>query len=153
PGAVAKQCAKWLHEVDEAIPSVALRVRSPSGDDVADAEVTLDGAARPGALDGKPIALDPGRHKFAFKRGDETGEPTIVWRAAEKNRLVDVTRVAPRVKIVDAPPSPPVVEERSGFRFPWTTGVFLGLAVAGFATTAALVVLASDDAASMRQTC
>ncbi len=154
PTAVAKQCAKWLREVDEAIPSVALRVRSSSGSDVADAEVTLDGAARPGALEGKPIKLDPGSHEFTFKRGDETAESTIVVRAGEKNRPVDVTLVAPVVAIV-APPPPPVVapEERAGFRFPWPAGVFLGVAVAGFVGTAALVAVASSDAGNLRQTC
>jgi hypothetical protein len=154
PSAVAKQCAKWLHEVDEAVPTIALRVRSPAGGDVADAEVTLDGAARPGALEGKPIALDPGAHKLAFKRGDETAEATIVVRAGEKNRLVDVTLVAPASTTTTiAPPPPVVVEEHQGFRFPWTTGVSLGVAVASFVGTAALVAVANSDAGTLRSTC
>jgi hypothetical protein len=155
PTAVAKQCAKWLGEVDEAIPSIALRVRSSSGSDVADAEVTLDGAVRPGALDGKPIKLDPGAHKFTFKRGDEMAESTIVVREGEKNRPVDVTLVAPAVAIVTPPPPPLVAPEepRAGFRFPWTAGVFIGVAVASFAGTAALVAVASSDAGDLRSTC
>ena len=155
PAAVAKQCARWLHEVDAAIPSVVLRVRSADGADVADAEVTLDGASRSGTLAGKPIALDPGPHELAFKRGDETATAKIVVRASEKNRLVDVTLVGPAKVVVTPPPPPPppVVEEQSGFRFPWTTGVFLGVAVASFAGTAALVAVASSDAGSLRSTC
>lgn len=152
PSAVAKQCAKWLQEVDGAIPTIALRVRSSAGADVADAEVTLDGAPRPGALEGKPIAIDPGSHTFAFKRGDETAESTIVVRAGEKNRLVDVTLVAPASTVVVAPPPQPVMVER-GFHFPWTTGVFLGVAAASFVGTAALVAIASSDASSLRSTC
>jgi hypothetical protein len=154
PSAVAKQCARWLREVDEEIPTVSLRVRSSSGADVADADVILDGAPRPGALGGKPLALDPGSHRFAFKRGDETAEAAIVVRAGEKNRLVDVTLTGGvPVGIAVVAPPPPVVEERTSFHFPWTTGLFLGVAVASFAGTAGLVAIASSDAGSLRTTC
>ena len=152
PAAVAKQCAKWLNEVDQAVPTIALRVRSSAGSDVADAEVTLDGAVRPGAQGGKPITLDPGPHKFAFKRGDETAETTIVVRAGEKNRPVDVTLVAPaKSAVIVATPEPAVTER--GFHFPWTAGAFLGVGVAGFVGTAALVAVASSDASNLRSTC
>jgi hypothetical protein len=153
PAAVSKQCAKWLQEVDDAIPSVALRVRSPAGADVTDAQVTLDGAPRPDALEGKPIRLDPGAHKFTFKRGDETADATIVLRAGERNRLVDVTLVAPAAAaVVVAPPPEPVMVER-GFHFPWTAGVFVGLGVASFVGTVALVAVANNDANDLRTTC
>jgi hypothetical protein len=151
PSAVGKQCAKWLLEVEGAIPSVSLRVRF-EGADVTDAAVMLDGSPLAGALEGKPIKIDPGQHTFAFKRGDAKAESVIVVRAGEKNRLVDVTLSAP-TRIVAAPPPPVGVEERSGFRFPWTTGVFLGVAVASFVGTAALVAVASSDAGSLRTTC
>lgn len=154
PGAVAKQCAKWLHDVEEELPSVSLRVRSSKGTDIADVAVTLDGEARDGGLDGRPIVLDPGPHRFTLKSGDASAEASIVVRAGERNRLVDVTLVVPETSVVVAPPPPPpVAEERSAFRFPWTAGVFIGVAVASFVGTGVLVGVANSDVVTLRSSC
>jgi hypothetical protein len=151
PTVVAKQCVKWLHEVDGELPSVLLRVRDAEGKDVSDAEVRIDGEAVAGALAGRAIPVNPGPHKLTFHReGSADAEESLVIRAGDKNRAVDV-----QLKALTATAAPPPVtpEAHHAFRFPWTTGVFLGVGVASFVTMGALVAVASGDASTLRTSC
>ncbi len=158
PGAVAKQCVRWLHEVDDELPTLSLRVRDGAVD-VTDVEVLVDDASRMKSLDGRPIPIDPGAHRLALRRNGVTVEQSIVARAGEKNRLVDVQLTPETSKVVivtTAPPAeitPPPVGAKRGFRFPWTSGLFLGIGVASFAVTVPLVIVAGNDAQNLRQTC
>jgi len=158
PAPVAKQCGKWLQGVEAELPTLSLRVRDAKGDDVADVAVTSDGAPLLASLDGRPVPMDPGVHRLAFRRGSSTAQESIVVRAGEKDRLVDVQLSAPTPsapKIVVAPPRapPPRAEAGARFRFPWPAGVALGFGVAGFVTMGALAASANADASSLRQTC
>jgi hypothetical protein len=157
PKAVVKQCAMWLQEVDNEMPSLSFRARDANGNDVADVAVLVDGAARLDALDGRPMTINPGAHKITFRRGDLEVEQALVVRSGEKNRLVDVQLGKKEVQVVLAPPPPPppviVPPPQHPFRFPWTSGVFLGLGVAGFVTTGVLVAVAGSDASHLRATC
>ncbi len=65
PGVVRAQCARWLKEVEVAIPSVVVRAVDASGADVIGARLSIDG--RPQALDGQPVRLDPGTHTVAVE--------------------------------------------------------------------------------------
>ena len=152
PGLVAKQCAKWLQEVDAQMPTIMPRVRDAAGKDLSDAEVRIDGAVREGALDGRPIALNPGPHKLTFHReGSVDAEESLVIRAGDKNRPVDV-KLESTTKTTEPPPTQ-APTTHGGFHFPWTTGVFLGVGVASFVTMGALVGVASGDASSLRTSC
>lgn len=159
PGAVAKQCVRWLHEVDDEMPTLSLRVRD-GATDVTDVEVLVDDVSQATSLDGRPMPIDPGARRLTFHRGDVTTEQSLVARAGEKNRLVDVQLttepkavvVTPAATSVQPPPPPPPPRPR-GFHVPWVSGVFLGLGIASFAITVPLVVIAGNDAANLRRTC
>ena len=160
PSAVVKQCARWLQEVDAEVPTLSLRARDATGADVADVTVLVDGSPRIDSLDGRPMPIDPGPHKLTFRRAGIEIEQSVVVRTGEKNRLVDVQLGKPETappppppRIVAPPSRVPAPQVHHGFRFPWTTGVFLGVGIAGFVTTAVLVAVASSDASSLRTTC
>ncbi len=159
PSAVAKQCVRWLHEVDEEIPTLSLRVRAGLVD-VTDVEVLVDGQTRLTELDGRPMPINPGMHHLTFRRGKGVAivEESLAARAGEKNRLVDV-QLEPVRTVAVVSPNPTVVmpveplRQHRGFRFPWASGLLLGISVAGFGATIPLVVVAGDDASHLRGTC
>jgi hypothetical protein len=155
PGAVAKQCVRWLHEVDDQLPTLSLRVRD-GVTDVTDVEVLIDDVSLMTALDGRPVPIDPGPHRLTFRRGNVTVEQSLVARATEKNRLVDVQLTKEIVPVVVTLPVaivPPIVKVHRGFQVPWTAGLSLGVSVVAFAATIPLVIVAGNDASSLRQTC
>jgi hypothetical protein len=62
PRAVRQDCADRLHAIDAVVPSIALVAKDADGTPVPTATLTIDGAARPEALDGTAIPVDPGMH-------------------------------------------------------------------------------------------
>jgi hypothetical protein len=100
PGEVRKGCVGWLADVEKLTPSVVFAARS-HGKEVTDVRVTIDGELVAGRIDGKPVALDPGEHRFRFERaGDPAAEETAVIVAGEQERLISA-RLTP-----DPPESP-----------------------------------------------
>jgi hypothetical protein len=107
PKVVARSCNQWLHETDEATPTVVLGAKDPAGQDLTNAQVTLDGTSFAESLDGKPAQVDPGQHVFRFTRpGSDPAEASVVLRAGEKNRVVGVTLGPTATAESPAPPPP-----------------------------------------------
>jgi hypothetical protein len=71
PSVVGHDCRKWRDELDSAIPSVVFDVKDARGEQAFDAKVELDGAPLAGGLDGRAVAVDPGKHVFTFHLGSE----------------------------------------------------------------------------------
>lgn len=161
PGAVAKQCARWLQEVEQSLPSIVVRVRDQAGKDVVDATISVDGAVRAAHADGRPIAVNPGAHTILVHRdGAADAEEKLVVVAGEKNRVIAVESkpastggVGPKTPPDQPPVEPPKDSGSGGFKFPWYSGVFLGIGVAGFVGTAILVPVARGEANDLRTTC
>jgi hypothetical protein len=104
PEEVQKDCAKWLTDVDAALPTVVFGARDNSGHDLLDVRVSVDGTSVGNTSQGKPIPLDPGTHNVRFEReGAAPIERTLVVRVGEKNRSV----VAEFVQVQTAAPSVP----------------------------------------------
>jgi hypothetical protein len=92
PKIVHDQCTTWLHQLEEATPTVVFGAKDDQGNDVSAARVIADGKLLTSTLDGKPVPLDPGAHDIRFER-DPSGVVTVhvVLKAGEKNREVTAT--------------------------------------------------------------
>jgi hypothetical protein len=113
PKVVAHSCNQWLHETDEATPTVVLGAKDAAGQDLTNAQVTMDGSSFAESLDGKPVQVDPGQHLFRFTRpGSDPAQASVVLRAGEKNRVVGVTLNPTVTAAVEPPASPPPAGER-----------------------------------------
>lgn len=132
PGIVKKDCATWLSEVDDSLPTVILSARDATGADVADVRVLLDGEVLTEKLEGSAIAIDPGPHTFRFEssKGDPV-ETSVLVREAEKNRSITATIGKPVVAAQPSPTAPPTtVPETQGPSRPIPTGTYVFGAVA-----------------------
>ena len=102
PGEVRKGCVGWLADVEKLTPTVVFAARS-HGKEVTDVRVSVDGELVAGRIDGKPVALDPGEHRFRFERaGDPAAEETAVIVAGEQERLI-AARLTPDPR--ESPPA------------------------------------------------
>lgn len=91
PAMLVKDCVRWLAELEGSIPSVVLDVRRPSGEELTDVHVSVDGVPIADRLDGKAIPLDPGRRAFRFEaEGATPVERVVVVREGEKHRKISV---------------------------------------------------------------
>jgi hypothetical protein len=155
PKPVAASCTKWSREIDDAMPTLVLAAKDPSGADVTDARVTFDGAVLATTLDGKPVAVDPGSHKLRFEReGSDPVEQTVVVKAGEKLRAISVMlRPTAPVETTEPPHAP---HKDTGPSNVGRTVATVALGVIGVGGLAAGMVFAfasdgdSDSAAKLR---
>jgi hypothetical protein len=123
PAILAKDCSRWHAELDASTPSVVFEARSPSGSELTSVRVSVDGTPLVDRLDGKAVAVDPGKRTFRFvAEGADPVEQELLVREGEKNRKISVELAA------EAPPSPV------------SRPVPLGVWLFGGATVAALAV-------------
>ncbi len=99
PAPIPGYCADWLNDLTRKLPSLVLRAVDDQEHDVTDATVFLDG--REVVLDGRPIEIDPGRHRLRVERpGAKPFEKEVVAAQGEKDRVIVG-------KLVAEPPPPP----------------------------------------------
>jgi hypothetical protein len=88
---VRKDCAKWLPEVEEAVPTVVVAAHDYQGGDLAAVTVTVDDQPFATTLDGKALPIDPGPHTFKYQtQGAAPLTQTVIVRSGEKNRIIKV---------------------------------------------------------------
>lgn len=104
PAEIRSDCLQWLDDVDKKTPTVVLSARE-SGNDIVDVKVTVDGVPLVDHLDGRPVSLDPGEHKFRYEHGSYPPvEDVVVLRAGEKNRPISAKFGADPVPVRPGPP-------------------------------------------------
>jgi hypothetical protein len=91
PTEIRSECEKRLAAVNGELPSVVLSAKDPSGSDLIDVRVTIDGTRTIDKLDGAPLVLDPGAHVFRFETPKARAEARILVREGEKDRPIRVT--------------------------------------------------------------
>jgi hypothetical protein len=97
PEVVRNSCLERLTEVGQAIPSVVFFAKDPSGNDLSEVRVSIDGKPYADRLDGSAISLDPGEHDFHFEAAPAPpADVRLVLHQSEKNRRVDVVLGAPK---------------------------------------------------------
>ena len=91
PNVIRNDCAKWLREIDGALPTIILRVRDAGDKDLIKVRVTLDGQPFVGELDGTAQPVDTGVHTFRYEAdGMEPYEEQILVSQGEKDRVLKV---------------------------------------------------------------
>jgi hypothetical protein len=116
PGEVRKSCAAWLTDLEKITPTVVF-VAQANGIDIADVRVSVDGETVAERVEGKPVPLDPGEHRFRFEHaGEAPVERTLVVHAGEKDRPVTVSfgaqPAAPAAPVPGAVPTTPAAPSR-----------------------------------------
>jgi hypothetical protein len=93
PKGMVSECAAWLGEIEQALPSVVLAFEMPDGSDVLGARVTIDGAVTEAG--GRAIPLDPGAHAVRVALdGFEPLEQRFVLKEGEQRRRITGRLVA-----------------------------------------------------------
>jgi hypothetical protein len=151
PSIVRSHCARWLAEVDAAIPSVVVRAEDATGADMIGAKLAIDGRAV--KLDGQAVRLDPGPHTVAIEsdRGAHK-EERVLLAEGEASRVVTIRFAAPG-SVLRGPAASPESAARRGRHVP--TGAWIlggaGVLLLGGATYFGLS--ASSDLNQLKGSC
>lgn len=161
PKIVAQDCTQWMSEVLGILPSVVPGAKDRRGRDLIDVKVSVDGKVMTGALDGKPIAVDPGVHTFKFEtKGAPPAEEKVVVRQGEKNRILTVTLAVGEEAPPAKKPGPIDVGNESDRREeprssapPIAPFVVGGLGVVALGAALYLALDANSDVQKLREEC
>ncbi len=97
PQVLAKDCSRWVAEIEPAIPRVVLSIKDAEGAPLAGTAIYLDGTRLADVAGGQSIEVNPGEHVLRFER---PGQPPIERRTlfieGEKNHRVRVAFDEPR---------------------------------------------------------
>ena len=147
PPLVRTDCAHWLDDIEQALPSIVVQATA-DGQELVDVTVYVDGAVVKRTIDGKATAVDPGPHAFRFEApGFAPVETSVVIREGEHYRPLPVVFHAPPAKVESAPLSTaPVQASRPVPAAAWilggvslvATASFIGWGIAGYERKRAL---------------
>jgi len=100
PGAIRKECAAFLTEVEANQPSIVIEARDELGRPTTDVKVFVDDTEIAASLDGRALEIDPGQHsiRYVSKRG-KTIEQSVLILEGQRNRKLSA--------IFGHPPPPP----------------------------------------------
>lgn len=141
PDIAQTDCSDWLREVNRSMPTISVIVAWSDGTRVVDGKLLLDGV--PTALDGKLVAVDPGKHALVMQVGEHRIEETFVAVEGEKARVVSLTFRRPK----EDKPS----DTSSALTFaPWILSATSVAALGGFV---GLAVSGTHDLETLRETC
>lgn len=92
PLPIRNECTSLFTKVEARVPTVVFSVVDDRGNDVTDVRVSSADGEVANGLDGRPIAVNPGKHefRFAFPNG-EVLTKSVVVRPGEKDRVVSLT--------------------------------------------------------------
>jgi hypothetical protein len=149
PEFIRTDCARWLVDVESALPSVVIVVTS-QGREVEDVKVAFDGEVLTTRLDGSAIPVDPGRHVFTFERaGDPPLELAVVIREGDKRRAI-AAALRPAVAVA-ARTEPARPEPRSGRGV--LPHVLLGIGALGIGGFATFGLLGRSERTELEESC
>jgi len=95
PVLVRTDCASWLGDLEEALPSVVIRATT-DGVECSDVTVIVDGKVVKTGLDGRAISIDPGPHALRYETpGFPPLDATLLVREGEHFRAVAATFQSP----------------------------------------------------------
>ena len=105
PDAIRKDCTQFLSDVEASLPSIVVTATGPDGSDLYEVRMLIDGEVVSQKLDGKAIAVDPGRHRVRVEASGGThAEVDVVLAEGDKNRKVHIA--FPREKAAVAKDAP-----------------------------------------------
>jgi hypothetical protein len=153
PAIVRSHCARWLSEVDAAIPSVVVRAEDASGADVIGANVSIDD--RPAKLDGQQVRLDPGEHTVVVESGDGVRkEEHVLLIEGDSSRVVTVRLPAPASAVASAPaPQDATPPPARAHYVPVGAWVLGGAGVLALGTSAFFGISANNQLNTLDATC
>jgi hypothetical protein len=116
---IRRDCARWLEDVEQALPTIVFAAQGPKGEDLADVTIRVDGEVLSREAPGAAVSIDPGHHEFRFERAGMTPVTTArIIREGEKRRRIEVTMESsePRKPAPAPAPAPAQPDKESSGR-------------------------------------
>lgn len=148
PGIIIEDCVKWMGDLEALTPSMVFEV-TLDGKDAPDAVITVDGSPVDDKVGGYQV--NPGSHTVrVVLPSHEAATRTITLPAGQRMRLVSFNFESPPP--AEAPKAPDMTTTLTR-PTPTVVYPFLGLGIAGLATSGVLTWLGKSEQNRLQDTC
>lgn len=104
PLPIRNECTSLYSKVEARLPTLVFSVVDDTGNDVTDVRISSADTEIANGLDGRPIAINPGRHELRYELpGGQVITKGVVVRQGEKDRIVAVK--LPRTEFASSAPA------------------------------------------------
>jgi hypothetical protein len=149
PGLVRDDCIRWIRELETAIPTIIVSVRTPDARDLTDVRIFSDDKLLLSHADGSAVALNAGPHVLRVEvPGELPIQESIVVNQGEQNRVVHFTAHGIRAPIAAEKPTP--IESRHPAVLPFVLG---GIGAASLIVGGVLDGVTWSDLSQERNSC
>jgi len=151
PEFVRNDCARWLNEVELALPSIVLIAKS-GATELEDVHVSFDGARLRDRIDGKAVTVDPGRHVLRFEAVARAPvDVEVIIHEGDKNRVIEANFPSDRPKPAVLPKAEHAPANEAHSRaLPYA---LLGVGALGLASFTTFALLGNADKRELEQRC
>lgn len=153
PAVVRQECLGAIPDIEKAIPTVVFDAVNADGKQEVRVRVTEGGQLVAGTIDGRPVALDPGPHKFRFESENGTAAVADVVLLEGQQRRMVRAELSGDASASDDPPGKDTIEPETTRPFgvwPWVvTGVGGGVLVSGIV----LFAVGTSEVSEAEETC
>jgi hypothetical protein len=112
PGAVRDDCTERLDELERQQPKIAFAAKV-GGEDRSAVTVAIDGTVVATRVDGRPLLVDAGEHRFTFTtEGVAPITKQFVLREGDRSRSEQIVFEAPAAVVAVTPPTTPTPPEK-----------------------------------------
>jgi hypothetical protein len=157
PTSVAKECGRWLSEVEAAFAAVKLEAVDDRGEPLGGVKVIIDGAPWSDEVPPAPVLLDPGSHEIRFEHGaDAPVIRSVTLSMGDRDRVLRAAFAPPKAAEKPATPLVPKQESEpkpvrsSSLAAPIVLG---SVGVLSFGAAATFWVLGNSDLEAARARC
>ena len=116
PSAIANDCARWVAEVEQDLPTIVVRLTDVRGEPIRDVRVSADGTEIPSAQLGRPIIVEAGPHALRF---EAAGFQPLSLEASLRPSDRELPVVA-TLHALDEPPAQPSAAGQRSLALPLT---------------------------------
>jgi hypothetical protein len=115
PAEVRDACQRRVVELTTAIPTIVFLAKDGRGHDLVTVKVSMDGEPIANRLDGTPLPIDPGLHKFIFEAaGEGPVEQSFVIGQGQRDRRETIAFAAAGASFSPTPQSAPSPSSSAG---------------------------------------
>ena len=155
---IVPECIKLLDQIRAETPSMVFSAHGSHGEELTAVRVLIDGKPAAQQLDGMPIEVNPGAHKFRFEtEGQDPVEIQHTARVGDKNRLIDaqIGKLLPTEPSAAASQSSAMgpIPAKRDTSVPAASYVLAGVGVVGLGVAGYLRLKATSDYNHLNNTC
>lgn len=152
PAVLAKDCRRWVDEIEREMPGLSLRVVDRDGASLSDVELSVNGELSEMPAEGELLRLDPGRYRIVVRYADRR-HARVVELEPKEREVLSVAFDVVRPQEPPSAPGDPTADRRGELAVPPAAWALGAIGAVGLGAGAVLAIKGHVDRSDLRSRC